>query len=319
MARVLVTGGAGFLGAHLVRALALRGDRVVAFDNFLTANPANLADLQDRVEVVSGDITDLSHVLRVVKEQRIERIIHAAAISSVIPSIAKPALTVRVNVEGTINVLEAMRLFELQRCVHISSEETYGSFEREPADEEHPQNPLAPYAVTKMAAERLGRGYRQFFNLDVIHVRTSWVYGAGLPRSRPPKSFIENALAGRPTVLPAGGDHRVDHTYIRDFLDGTLRAFDLPAHRHDVYNIASGRAYTMTEMAEIVKALIPGADTRVGPGLLELLPGVKMPVKGALDITRARDALGYQPKYDLKAGLTEYMGWFRRGQPATEI
>lgn len=319
MPSVLVTGGAGFLGAHLVRALALRGERVVAFDNFLTANPANLEDLRDRVEVVSGDITDLSHVLRVVKEQRIDRIVHTAAISSAIPAIAKPALTVRVNVEGTINILEAMRLFDIRRCLHISSEETYGSFQREPADEEHPQNPLHPYAVTKMAAERLGRGYRQIFGLDVVSIRTSWVYGAGLPRTRPPKSFIENALAGRPTKLAVGGDHRVDHTYIRDFIDGALGAFDLPAHAHDVYNIAGGRAYTMHEMAQVVRELIPGADITVGGGLLEWKPGSTMPVKGALDLTRAREAFGYQPKYDLKAGLAEYLAWFRRGQPATEL
>ena len=319
MARILVTGGAGFLGSHLVRALALRGDRVVAFDNFHTANPANLGDLRDRVEVVDGDMTDLSHVLRVVKEHGIERILHAAAISSMLPAIAKPALTVRVNVEGMVNVLEAMRLFGVARCVHISSEETYGSFQYEPADEEHPQNPFGPYGVTKMAAERLGRSYRQLFGLDVIHVRTSWVYGAGLPRNRVPKLFIENALAGRPTHLPTGGDHRLDHTYIRDFLDGTLRAFDLPVHRHDVYNIASGRAHTVAEVAEAVRELIPGAEIQVGPGLLEWLPGIPAPPKGSLDVTRAREALGYRPKYDLKAGLAEYLSWFRRGQPPTEI
>jgi nucleoside-diphosphate-sugar epimerase len=142
-----------------------------------------------------------------------------------------------------------------------------------------------------MAAERLGRGYRQIFGLDVISVRTSWVYGAGLPRSRPPKSFIENALAGRPTSLAAGADHRVDHTYIRDFVDGALRAFDLPTHRHDVYNIASGRAHTMAEMAELVRELIPGAEIRVGPGLLDCCRGSRYR-SGALDVTRAKEALG---------------------------
>ena len=319
MGRVLVTGGAGFLGSHLVRALARRGDEVVAFDNFHTANPANLQDLRERIEVVNGDITDLSHILRLVKEHGVDRIIHTAAIASAIPAVARPVVTVRVNVEGMINVLEAMRLFDIRRCIHISSEETYGNFQREPADEEHPQNPLHPYAVTKMAAERLGRGFRQIFGLDVVSIRTSWVYGAGLPRTRPPKSFIENALAGRPTTLPRGGDHRVDHTYIRDFVDGVLAAFDLPTHPYDVYNIASGRASTMRDMAQIVRELIPGAEISVGGGLLEWQPGSTMPVKGALDVTRAKQVFGYQPKYDLKAGLAEYIAWFRRGQPPTEI
>lgn len=319
MAQVMVTGGAGFLGAHVVRALALRGDQVVAFDNFLTANPANVQDLRDRVALVSGDITDLSHVLRVVKEHRVEKIVHAAAISSMLPSIAMPALTVRINVEGMINVLEAMRLFDVRRCVHVSSEETYGAFQREPPDEEHPQNPFGPYAVTKMAAERLGRGYRMLFGLDVVHLRTSWVYGAGLPRVRPPRSFIEAALAGRPFRMPVGGDQRADHTYIRDFVNGMLLALDHLEHRHDVYHIASGAGHSIAEVARAVGDLIPGSDIQVGPGPLEWLPGKPMPNKGALDVSRARRELGYEPKYDLKAGLTEYIAWFRRGQPPTEF
>ncbi|MBI4573736.1 MAG: NAD(P)-dependent oxidoreductase, partial [candidate division NC10 bacterium] len=100
---------------------------------------------------------------------------------------------------------------------------------------------------------------------------------------------------------------------------GALGAFDLPVHRHDVYNIAGGRATTVREMAQLVRELIPGAEISVGGGLLEWQPGSTMPVKGALDLTRAKAAFGYQPKYDLKAGLAEYIAWFRRGQPPTEI
>ena len=318
MARVLVTGGAGWLGATVGRRLAARGDQVVVLDNFQAGTPTNLEGVGSNVTLVAGDITDLSGLLVLIKEHRIQRIVHAAAIVSVISSLAAPSHVTRVNIEGTLNVLEAMRLFDVERTVHISSEETYGEFRYEPIDEEHPLAPTAPYGITKVASEHLGRFYRAQYKTDFINVRTSWVYGPGLPRIRIPRTLIEAALEKRPLHLPRGGDARIYHTYLEDCVDGILLALDHPSHPHDVYNIGSGQSWSTAEMVGILRELIPGADLAVGPGPHWFTDEMVAPKKGALDITRARTVLGYRPKYDLRQGLAANVEWYRRGQPVAD-
>jgi len=313
---VLVTGGAGFLGAAVVRRLAERGDRVVALDNFQAGAPRNLEGLGGNVRLVTADVTDLSALLQVVRTERVERVVHAAAIVSVVSALAAPSHLTRVNVEGTLNVLEAMRLFDIGRTVHISSEETYGAFRYEPADEEHPLAPLNPYGISKVASEQLGRFYRTAYKTDFVSIRTSWVYGPAFPRQRIPRTLIEAALAGRPLRLPAGGDARIDHTYLDDCVDGILLALDHPAHPFDVYNVASGEARSTAELVALVRELIPGADLSVGAGPHWYNEELQAPPKGALDVTRARQALGFEPKYDLRRGLAAYIEWYRRGCPA---
>ena len=316
MSAVLVTGGAGFLGAAVVRRLAARGERVVALDNFQAGAPRNLEGLGAGVRLVSGDVTDLGSLLQLVKAEKVRRVVHAAAIVGVVSALAAPSLLLRVNIEGTLNVLEAMRLFDIERTVHISSEESYGAFRYEPADEEHPQAPLNPYGITKAASEQLGRFYRTLYETDFVSVRTSWVYGPLFPRQRIPRTLVEAALAGRPLHLPRGGDARIDHTYLDDCVDGIRRARDHPAHAHDVYNIASGEGRTTAELVAAVKELIPGAELSVGPGPHWYDDELEAPPRGALDITRARTVLGYAPRYDLRRGLEAYVDWYRRGQPS---
>jgi nucleoside-diphosphate-sugar epimerase len=312
---VLVTGGAGFLGSAVVRRLAARGDRVVALDSFQAGTPANLAGLGAGVALVPGDATDLAGLLGVVRAHGVGRIVHAAAIVSVVSALAAPSHLTRVNIAATLNVLEAMRLLGVMRTVHISSEETYGRFRYEPADEGHPLDPLNPYGVSKAAGEQLGRFYRQVFGTDFVSVRTSWVYGPGFPRLRIPRTLVEAAVEGRPLHLPTGGDARIDHTYVDDCVDGILLALDHPAHPHDVYNIASGEGRTTAELVDLVRTLVPGADLAVGPGPHRYSAELEAPPKGALDVSRARRVLGYVPRYDLRRGLEAYIGWYRRGRP----
>jgi len=294
------------LGAHIARALAERGDRVVLYDNVSTGLPQNLLPFQDRVKVVQGDILDLTFLMRTMKAEDVKRIIHTAALVGFGPSIEKPALTAKINVEGTINVLEASRILGIERLMDISSEEVYGQFPYEPLDEDYPVSPTVPYSITKMAAQRYEEFFHTFFGLDVVIIRTSWVYGWGLPRARPPKTFLENSLKGTPTEMETGGDHRADHTYIDDFVRGALLAFDVKEPKSRVFNIASGKAYTFKEMAQMVRKIIPGAKITVGPGLLRYADGVDAPQKGALSIQRAQSELGYQPQYDLFEGLKKY-------------
>jgi len=311
MGRVLVTGGAGWLGSAIVRRLAARGDQVFALDNFQTGAPSNLEGAGPNVHLLPGDLTDLTTVLHAVKDHRIRRVVHAAAIVSVVSSLEAPARAARVNIEMTLNVLEAMRLFDLERAVHISSEEAYGDFCCEPADEQHPLAPQAPYGISKVASEHLGRYYRSQHKTDFINVRTSWVYGPGFPRLRVPRILIEAGLNGRPLHLERGGDARIDHTYLDDCVDGILLALDYPQHPFDTYNISSGQAWSLAEMLAIVHDLIPGADLSIGPGLMWFTDQMPAPRKGALDITRAHTVLGYAPKYDLRQGLAAMIEWYR--------
>jgi nucleoside-diphosphate-sugar epimerase len=134
-------------------------------------------------------------------------------------------------------------------------------------------------------------------------VRTNWVYGAGLLRPRVPKTLIDAAARGQPLRLERGAEFRVDHTYIDDLVTGTLLVLDHERHDFDAYHIASGAAPSLSEIVEVIKDLVPGAEISLGPGTIEFAPGITAWKKGALDITRAAKALGYKPRYDIHAGI----------------
>ena len=294
------------MGSHLAQALGDRGDRVVVYDNLSVGVPLNLQSCSDNVKLVHGDILDLSFLIRTMMAEKINKVIHTAALVSFGPSIEKPALTAKINIEGTINIIEASRILGIGRILDISSEEVYGEFQYEPADEDHPQLPQVPYAITKMTAEKFEEFFSNFFGLDIITVRTSWVYGVGLPRPRPPKIFVENSLNGIPTTLEYGAEHRIDHTFIDDFVQGALLAFDAATPKSRIFNIASGQGHTYLEMARWVEEIIPGPKISVGPGLMKFSEDLDAPQKGALDIKRARTELGYKPRYGLFEGLKKY-------------
>lgn len=304
MARVLVTGGSGFVGAEIVGALAARGERVVAFDLRSSRRIEELAALYEGVSFVAGEIVEWPGIAAIMQEFRPDAVIHCAAIVGVRASLDTPMQTLRVNVEGSLNVMEAMRLFGVRRMVHLSSEETYGHFQSARVTEDHPQNPLMAYGVSKVAVELLGRSYAQRYGIECLNVRACWVYGPGLPRARVPNTLIAAAASGKPLHLQSGADFRVDHTYVDDIVDGTIRVLDHKDHPYDAYHIASGNAPSLAEIVAILKELVPGADLSVGPGNMEFVPGMPVWSKGALDISRAAKVLGYQPRYDIRAGIS---------------
>ncbi len=308
MAHILVTGGGGFIGLAVCRALAARGDRATALDVAISPGLAALAGSGANVRAVQGELLEWPRVAELFRADRPDAVIHCAAIVGVLHSVRAPMATMRVNVEGSLTLLEAMRLHGVRRMIHISSEETYGDFQAPVIAEDHPQNPVMAYGVSKLAVEHLARSYRAIYGTETIHLRTSWVYGPGLPRLRVPRTFIDAALDGRAFHLAGGAEMRVDHTFIDDVVDGILRALDLPAHPFDAYNLSSGAAVSLAEIAAMVNELVPGARVSVGPGEYShgdlgglAVPGVR---KGALAIGRARDTFGYVPRYDMRRGLT---------------
>lgn len=302
--KVLVTGAGGFVGLALCRALVARGDTVLAIDIREGNGLAALCRAcPDRITYRNGEVTEWALLADCFADFRPDSVVHCAAIVGVANSAASPVSTMRINVEGSLNVFNLARLHGAVRVVHLSSEEVYGPFDHDMIDEEHPCRPLKPYGISKYAIERLARDFSGEGMPDIIHLRLSWAYGAGLPRPRIPKTIIDAAIDGKPLHLSSGADFRVDHTYIEDAISGLLCALDVGEHEHDVYNIASGHAPSVGEIAAIVRELVPGSDIAIGPGDYEFRPGVPAIRKGALDIARARAELGYQPKFDIRMGL----------------
>jgi nucleoside-diphosphate-sugar epimerase len=312
--RVLVTGGGGFLGAAVVRALVARGDTAIAFDTQL-AHLVSLAQ-QSRLICVPGDITDMANVAQIMLVHKPDAVLHCAAIVGVLSSLGSPINVVRVNIEGSLNVFEAMRLGGVRRCIHISSEEAYGAFRADRIDETHPLDPVMPYGICKAAVEQLGRSYRDLHGLEVINLRPSWVYGPGLPRNRIPKNIVDAAVAGRKLHIPAGADTAIDHTYVDDVVSAMLAALDHSQHRFDAYNVGSGMAPTVAEIVNIVRDLVPGAAVSVGPGAYRHGDKIDLVRKGALDVSRAAVELGWKPRYDIRNGLTAYLK-AERDQPGS--
>ncbi len=309
--RVLVTGGNGFLGFESILRLVARGDSVIALDSQITEPLLELASNSPNIRAVAGDITDLANLVQVFKAYKPDAVLHFAAIVGVPASLASPSNILRVNVQGSLNVFEAMHLFGVRRVIHMSSEEVYGDFQCGVADEDHPQVPLMPYGITKLAVERFGRAYKELHGLECINIRTSWVYGVRLNRPRPPMNYLNAALTGRPMRLQVGGDTVTDYTYIDDVVDGVLLALDHAAHAYNTYNIASGQALSDRELVEHIKTLLPKADVTIGEGRREYAPGVRIPIKGALNCRRAHMAFGYTPKYDICRGLAAYIDNWR--------
>ena len=331
--RVLVTGGGGFLGAATVRALLARGDTAIAFDTRLDSLARSVpASLQppdqvrgrpslrfegdERLVSVPGDITDMANVAHAVLVHKPDAVVHCAAVVGVLSSLGSPINVVRVNVEGSLNVFEAMRLGGIRRCIHISSEEAYGTFRADRVDETHPLDPMLPYGICKAAVEQLGRSYRALHGLEMINLRTSWVYGPGLPRDRIPKNLVDAALAGRKLHIPTGAESAIDHTHVDDVVSAILVALDHERHRYDVYNIASGAAATVAEIIAIVRELVPGAQLSVGPGNYRHGDRVEAVRKGALDVSRAATELGWRPRYGIRTGLAAYVNAAREARAA---
>ncbi len=304
---VLVTGGAGFIGSHLVDALIDRGDAVTVLDNFdPTYDPAIKRSRVERwgkaVRFLEGDIrsdADLDRALA-----GVDAVVHMAARAGVRPSIRDPRPYVSINVQGTQSLLTAMRRAGVERLVYASSSSVYGARTEGPFRESDPVNrPASPYAATKMAGELLCHAASAAHGLQVTCLRLFTVYG---PRQRPEMAihlFARRALAGLPVQRFGDGRSMRDYTYVSDTVRGILAAVDRP-RPWAVYNLGCGRPVTLAHLLELVGKVF---DARVDVVQVPEQPG-DVPMTWA-DISLARKDLGYEPEVSLEEGLERFRAW----------
>lgn len=310
--RVLVTGGAGFIGSHLCEALLRRGDEVVTLDNLddyysPDIKRANLESLIPRAgfQFIEGDIRDRALLDNIGKTHPLDAIVHLAARAGVRPSIRQPALYSDVNLAGTTNVLELAREFEIGNFVFASSSSVYGERKQTPFREVDPvDHPVSPYAATKKAGELLCHTYHHLFGLHVACLRFFTVYG---PRQRPEMAIHKFARLiddGEPVPMYGDGSSRRDFTYIDDIVDGVIRSMDRN-RSYDIFNLGNNRMVTLKELIdEIGKAL--GKEP-----IIEQLPQQPGDVSTTCaDITHSQRELDYAPATPLEDGLAKFVEWF---------
>jgi UDP-glucose 4-epimerase len=310
--RVLVTGGGGFLGGKIAVKLCSRGDDVTVFGHIRTDSGSN-RDIYNNINWVAGDIRNGELIRKVILEQKIESVVHAAAFVGITQTLTAPIDLVEVNILGSLKLLAALKGSNVIRYVEISSADVYGEFKKEMLNEDTIPQPITPYGISKFASEAFLKFFSYYNNFDARIARTSWVYGPGLKRNRIPRNIIKSALETGRIELATGGDHRMDFVYVDDFVKGVLLLLDATKPLHQVYNISSGKAYSIKEVAVMLGKIIPNVEIVIGDGLMDMDPrrGIKIQQKGALDSTRAKNDLGFQISYELQDGLERYVEYLK--------
>jgi len=308
--RVLVTGGAGFIGSHVCERLLARGDEVTVLDNFNAFyDPAlkreNAAALRG-ARVVEGDIRDAELVARLFAEGRFEGVVHLAAMAGVRPSLLDPLLYTDVNIRGTQVILRELERRPAVKLAFASSSSVYGANDRVPFREDDDiHRPISPYAATKRAGELLCYTHHHLYGTPISALRFFTVYG---PRQRPEMAihaFVRLCLARQPIPFFGDGTTRRDYTFVADIVDGTVRALDRAAG-FEVYNLGESRTIALSELIAAV-----GQACGVEPILdrKPMQPGDVLVTYA--DVSKARARLGYDPRTTLEEGLARFLEWYR--------
>ncbi len=310
----LVTGGAGFIGSHVCERLLRAGHAVWAFDDLNAfydpeLKRRNLRDIQSLAkpfEFVHGDLTDAAAVATLFASVKFDQVIHLAARAGVRPSLEEPALYQRVNVEGTVNVLEAARQVGVKKLTLASSSSVYGVNAKVPFAESDPIfTAISPYAASKLACEALGHVYHHIYGLDIAMLRFFTVYG---PRQRPDLAihkFAKLISAGKPIPVFGDGSTARDYTYITDIVDGVL-ACTQQEFGYEVFNLGESQTVKLSQLIELLEtalgkqAVIDRQPTQPGD----------VPITFA-DVSKARTKLGYQPQVKIAQGIPKFIEWFR--------
>lgn len=307
MTHYLVTGGAGFIGSHIVEDLVKRGDQVSVLDNFETGKKTNLSSVINRIRLIKGDIRDLKTCHEACRG--VDYVLHEAALGSVPRSIEDPLTTHEVNVSGSLNMLLASRENKVRRFIYASSSSIYGDSEILPKVETMEPRPLSPYALSKCAGETYCRLFFQLFGLETIALRYFNVYG---PRQDPHSQyaaviplFISSIIEGRSPVIFGDGEQSRDFSYVRDVVQANLKACAASSDIcGGIYNIACNKKTTVNKVYNLIKEKL----VKTNPSLGRVKPIYRPPRPGDIrdslaDYSLARTRLGFSPEYDIQDGL----------------
>ena len=302
--RCLVTGGAGFIGSHLVDGLLAAGHQVRVLDNLSTSDEGNLAHLAGRLRVHRGDLRDHDVVRAAMSD--VEVVFHLASISSVRRSIMVPVETIDVNVRGAMQVLQTAQECGVRRVIMASSAAIYGDSANLPLKETEPPMPLSPYAVHKLACEHLANVFSQMYGLETVALRYFNVYGerqrvdaeyaSAIPR------FADLIARNEAPLIFGDGEQTRDFIHISDAVAANLLAAEVPCAAGKVINIASGRG---TSVNEIVRTMAEITGNMTPPRYLDAQPGDIM--HSVADISLARTLLGFEPQVTLAEGLARVL------------
>ncbi len=305
---ILVTGGAGFIGSHLTRALVRAGHRVRVLDNFSTGSRENLSDLTDRIEVIEGDIRDGAVIGPLLGA--VEAVFHQAALPSVPRSFAEPVETTSVNTGGTLALLETARKTGISLFVFASSSSIYGDAAGEGKTEDLPPAPLSPYAVSKLAGEQFCRLYRKLYGLPTISLRYFNVFGPGQDPASPYAAviprFITAVLREEAPIVFGDGTQSRDFSYVANAVRANLACLSAPEDAYGrVFNIACGE---QTDLLAVLNLLEEISGKPVKPVLADRRAGDVLHSRA--NIARARTILGYSPEVLFPEGLRRTYDYF---------
>lgn len=322
----LITGGTGMVGSYVARAMIDRGEVPVLLDR--APDEKQTQDIRGKARIVRGDVLDLLGLVRLIRKENIDRIVHTAGALAVAAT-EDPLAAVRVNVEGGTNILEAAKLMGVRRVVFTSTRLVYDCTRKvtEPIREDFAKGTnglYGVYASTKLACEHLGQNYAELYGIEFAAVRFARVFGPGYwnaeatpnTGARALKDVIENTLAGKPITIQRPRSKWDDWLYVKDAAQAVDRACTTTTLRHHAYNIGPGRMYEFDEVLRTVGRHLPGMQVTVVEPDAAPKEGARhrppMPIPIEMDISRAREDLGYEPRYLLDAAIPDFVETVKR-------